>query len=141
MFKNFNTAIDTFFSLQQAIENTLGSNEFEPNRACHKTYPSINIFQDADNTVVTAELAGFKKDDIKIEVKDNLLNLSGERDLDYPEGASVHRLERSRKVFNRTIKLPYRVEVDQIKAELKNGVLMMTLPKSESEKPREIKIA
>lgn len=141
MFRTLNTAMDNFFSFQQAIENTMGADYFEHSTTCRGSYPGINIFQDGENTVVTAELAGFKKDDIKIEVKENLLRLSGERDLDYPEGGSVHRLERSRKVFDRTVKLPHKVELDQIKADFKNGILTITLPKAESEKPREIKIA
>lgn len=141
MFRTFNTAMDTFLSFQKAIDEVMEADYFGTNTTSRGSYPGINIFQDADNAIVMAELAGVKKEDIKIEIKNNLLRLAGERELDYPEGASVHRLERRRKVFDRTIRLPHKVEISQVKADFKNGILTITLPKAESEKPREIKIA
>ena len=69
-----------------------------------------------------------------------MITLSGERKLDYPEKASIHRVERRNHKFSRSVKLNSKVDVQKVKAEYKNGILKVVLPMAESDKPRMIDI-
>ena len=137
----FANALDTMLALQRAFDDAKNNDYFglgTPNRG---TYPHVNIFKDGDNSVLTAELAGVEKEDIKIEVKGNLVRLYGERKIQFPKDASVHRVERRNFKFDRTVKLGHRVDMDKIQADYKNGVLKIVMPIAESEKPKEITIS
>ena len=81
-----------------------------------------------------------KSDALAIEAKDNSLRLSGSKWVDYDEKASPHRRERVAGSFDRTITLPIRIDPDRIKAEYRDGVLALFIPRAESDKPRSIKI-
>lgn len=140
MFANFVNAFDTLVRIQDAVEAARRSDYFGYSTTQRGTYPSVNLFQKEDNTVLTAEVPGLKKEDIKLEIKENLLRISGKRDIEYPEKASVHRLERRTFNFDRTIKLPMKVDTGKISAEYKNGILKVILPRAESDKPKSIEI-
>ncbi|RXF34694.1 Hsp20/alpha crystallin family protein [Enterococcus faecalis] len=79
-------------------------------------------------------------DFLNIEVKNNILRLSGERRIDYGENVSYHRIERTASKFDRTLRLPVNVESDQVRAEYIDGLLVISLPRAESEKPKRIAI-
>lgn len=103
--------------------------------------PVIDIEEDNDNFTVKAELPGIKKDDIKISVRGNLLSIAGERKQESKvKNRTFHRIERSYGNFMRTITLPSEVNADNVKATYKDGILIITLPKPESMKPKEISI-
>jgi HSP20 family protein len=140
MFRSFSNALDELLRVQEAVEAARRSDYFGRSTTSRGSYPSINLFQEGDNTVLTAEFPGVKKDDIAIEIKDNLIRLSGERRLDYPEKASVHRVERRNVKFDRTVKIPSRVEMDKVKAEYNDGILKVVLPRAEADKPKQISI-
>jgi len=81
------------------------------------------------------------KDDIKVTVRDNILTLSGEKKQEKEEkSANYHRIERSYGSFCRSFELPTAVQFDKVKASYKDGILKITLPKSEEVKPKEIPI-
>ena len=141
MFGRFSNAIDALLAVQQSMEAARRNDYFEYSTTCRGSYPAIDLFQKDDDTVLTIELPGVKKEDINIEIKDNLFRISGERKIDYPEKASVHRLERRNINFDRTIKLPIRVNTEKVAAEYENGVLKVKLPRAESDKPKQIKVA
>lgn len=141
MFGRFSNAIDTLLSVQQAVEAAHRNDYFEKSTTARGTYPSLDLFQQGDDVVLTAEIPGMKKEDIHIEIKDNLFRISGERKLNYPENASFHRAERRTRKFDRTIRLPHRVETGAVKADYQNGVLKVVLPRAESDKPKQIKVA
>ena len=141
MFRRFSNAFDTLLSVQQALDAAQRSDYFEYHTSSRGAYPFINLFQDGYDTILTAEIPGVKKEDINIEVKNNLIRISGERSVDYPEKSSVHRMERRDMKFDRTLKLPARVDANQINAEYKNGVLKLVLPRAEEDKPKMIKVA
>ena len=90
---------------------------------------------------VKAELPGFSKDDVQVEIKDNRLTLKGERkrETDVKE-AKYHRVERVYGTFQRSIRLPAVVDVDKAEAIFKDGVLKLTLPKAAEAKPKPISI-
>lgn len=134
-------ALDSLMGLQRAFDEAKKNDYFGMGTTTCGAYPHINIFKEGDSSILTAELAGVKKEDIKLEVKDNLIRVYGERKINYPEGVSVHRLERRNMKFDRTLKLSHRVNMEQIKADFKDGILKVILPVAESEKPKSIAIA
>jgi HSP20 family protein len=103
--------------------------------------PTVDIEEDKDNFIVSAEIPGMKKDDIKVTVRDNMLAVSGERKYEKEtKEKTYHRIERSYGKFSRTIALPAAVDAAKIKASYKDGVLTITLPKPESAKPKQIDV-
>ena len=104
--------------------------------------PSVDVTEDKDNVVIKAEMPGLNKDDVKISVQDNVLTLKGEKKQESEEKESdYHRVERSYGSFCRSFQLPTTVKTDKIKANYKDGVLSITLPKTEEVKPKEIPIS
>ncbi|MCF7821717.1 MAG: Hsp20/alpha crystallin family protein [Mariprofundaceae bacterium] len=103
--------------------------------------PSVDIRETEDALVVQAELPGIDKKDVKLEIKDGVLTISGERryEKDVKE-ENVHRIERSYGSFARSFSLPSNIEADKVNAEMKEGVLHVRLPKRESAKPKAIEI-
>ena len=104
--------------------------------------PSVDISETEDNVIIKAEMPGLNKDEVKISLQDNTLTLMGEKKLEKVEkDANYHRVERSYGVFNRSFTLPTSVKSDKIKATYKDGILSITLPKTEEVKPKEIPIS
>ncbi|KAJ3700542.1 hypothetical protein LUZ61_004247 [Rhynchospora tenuis] len=91
--------------------------------------------------IITAEIPGVKKDEVKVEVEDNnVLRISGQRVKEEEEkGDTWHRIERSRGSFQRRFRLPENADLENIKCSLENGVLTVEVPKKETDKPRNIK--
>jgi len=103
--------------------------------------PALNLYEDKDNFLVKAELPGMKKEEIEIQLHDGVLTLSGERKEEKKsESADIHRSERFVGRFQRTLTLPSQVDVDKVKANYQDGILTVTLPKSEAAKPKQIQI-
>lgn len=134
------SALDTLLALQEAVEAARTSDFFGISTTSRGTYPSINLFQDGDNTVLMAELPGVKKEDIKIQIKDKMITLSGERKIEYPENSSTHRLERRGFKFNRSMKLPTKVDLEKVNADYNDGILKIVMPRAEGDKPKLIDI-
>lgn len=105
------------------------------------SYPAINVWANDEGVVVTAELPGVKPEDIDISVVGDTLTLSGERRPDeLQDGDKYHRRERRQGKFTRTFELPFGVEADKVDAVFERGVLHISLPRAESEKPRKIAV-
>ncbi len=105
------------------------------------TFPAINIWSDEETAMITAEIPGVDKDDLDIKVTGDTITISGTRRPDeLPDGSRYHRHERNYGEFNRSIQLPYTVDVDKVKADLSLGVLQISLPRVESEKPQKITV-
>jgi HSP20 family protein len=103
--------------------------------------PAFDIYEDKDNVVLKAELPGMKKEDIEVSLHDGSLSISGERKTESKhEDAEVYRSERFFGRFQRTVALPTPVAADKIKANYKDGVLTVTLPKAEEAKPKQIAV-
>lgn len=105
--------------------------------------PTMDIERCNGNLVVSAELPGLKKDDIKLEVSDDALVIEGERKQEHKEDhEGYHRWERSYGKFYRSILLPEGAKTDQVKAELKDGVLKVSIPVPETQqKTRQVAIS
>src|SRR5438045_2116675 len=103
--------------------------------------PSLDLHEDKDNLVVKVELPGMKKEDIEVSLHDGALSIFGERKNENKfDGAEIFRSERFFGRFQRTVTLPSAVAPDQIKAQYKDGVLTVTLPKAEEAKPKQIDV-
>lgn len=103
--------------------------------------PSVDIYEDENSIVLEADLPGIKPEDFKLSIENNKLTLSGERKFEKEEkGENFHRVERSYGTFTRNFTLPSTVNVDEVKADFKDGVLRVTLPKREEVKARQIQV-
>lgn len=105
--------------------------------------PAVDLYETDNDIVIKAELPGVDKKDIKIkiEVKDNMLHLSGERKIEKDiKEENYHRKERYYGTFRRSFSLPAHVEHEKVKAKFKDGILEITLPKVEKAKPKKIEI-
>jgi|SRR5208282_1671952 len=104
--------------------------------------PVLDVREDADNFVVRAELPGLKREEIEVSLHDGALVIAGERKAEnVEEGVEVHRQERYYGKFQRALTLPTPVAAEKIKAQYKDGVLTVTLPKVEEAKPKQIDIS
>jgi len=104
-------------------------------------YPALDIIEQENEIVVSAELPGMKKEDVKITFEKNVLTISGERKpVELSEKAKVLLNETQSESFNRSVKLGYEIDLSKISAEMSNGILTITLPKTEAVKAREISI-
>jgi len=103
--------------------------------------PRVNVEEQEDRFEITADVPGMKKEEIDIEVRDNVLTIKGERKLEKEEeNTNYHVCERSYGTFRRAFTLPENVTADDIEAEYADGILRLTVPKNEPEKPKEIRI-
>jgi HSP20 family protein len=103
--------------------------------------PAVDIYEQDGNIVMKAELPGVDPKAVDIRLENNTLTLRGERALDKEvKQDNYHRVERSYGAFSRSFTLPTVVDQGSIKAEYKDGVLKLTLPKREEAKPRQIQI-
>ena len=98
------------------------------------------MFQQGDDVLAIIELPGVDKDSLQVQAKENTIRIAGKKAISYPEGVSVHRRERTFGEFDRTLSLPVQLDPDRIKAEYRDGILAIHLPRLERDKPRTIKI-
>jgi HSP20 family protein len=103
-------------------------------------YPRINLSEDEEHYFVEALIPGIDPQDIDLNVMQRTLSLSGEREELENKGYTWHRRERGAGKFMRTIDLSANIDPGKVEAECKNGVLLITLPKVESEKPKKISL-
>ena len=103
--------------------------------------PEVDIYEVDDGIAIKVDLPGVKKEDVSVEVKDNLLTLKGIRleDPDVQDNC-YYRKERGTGPFHRAFTLQYNVLPDKIKASFKDGVLKISVPEPEAEKPRKIRV-
>ena len=103
--------------------------------------PPVDIYETEDAIVLKAELPGVDAKDVEVRVEDNTLYLKGERKFEKEvKEQNYHRVERSYGSFARSFSLPNSISADKVKAEFKDGLLTLTMPKREEAKPKTIKI-
>ena len=101
--------------------------------------PAFDVSETEKELIVKAEVPGMDKKDIHINLSDGLLTIKGEKKQE-KKNENYHSVERRYGMFSRTIRLPFEVEADKVDATYKDGVLKVTLPKSEAAKPKKIEI-
>ncbi len=103
--------------------------------------PSVDISEESDKLVMTVELPGVDKKDVKISLHENVLTIEGQKTRQTEEQKDkYYRCERSYGKFSRSFTLPTKVVADKIEANYKDGILSITLPKVEEAQPRQIQI-
>ena len=131
---------DALFALQRELERQLASDWLRDSTAGMGAFPAVNIFQQGYDFVVIVELPGVEKEDLLVEAKDGTVRLSGTKSVNYGDKISMHRRERLAGSFDRTITFPVQIDPAGIKAEYRNGILALFVPRAEADKPRAIKI-
>jgi HSP20 family protein len=115
----------------------------EMNRVFDTTFaPALDVVEEKDNFLVKVDLPGLSKDDASVTIQENFLTIKGERkhDVEKKDTNFYHR-ERVHGTFTRTIELPTRVDAGKVLASCRDGVLHVTLPKTEEAKPKEVKVS
>jgi HSP20 family protein len=113
-------------------------NQFTNGRA---HVPSIDVVENEKELRITAELPGLEEKDVEVTLDQGVLSLRGEKRFEHEEqGNNFHRVERSYGTFHRAIYLPVDVNADKIEASFRQGVLTVTLPKSEKAQPKKISV-
>ncbi|MFH1851901.1 MAG: Hsp20/alpha crystallin family protein [Candidatus Neomarinimicrobiota bacterium] len=136
---NPNTALRSWNSFDRMFRDFF-QDDYEEEAGTLRWAPSTDINENENGYTVIADLPGLDKKDVHINVKDNVLTISGERKYEKDEKSSFHRRERLHGTFQRCFRLPAMIDEDKINAKFKNGILTIDLPKAEEVKPREIEI-
>lgn len=103
--------------------------------------PALDVYEDKDTIMVKVELPGMKKEQIELSLHDNTLTISGERKTERAENSdNASRSERFLGRFQRTVTLPKPVDPNKVNARYKDGILTVTLSKTEESKPRQIEV-
>ncbi len=134
--------IDRAFNNATASTAPSFRSAFLPGRAARR-YPLINLSEDPDQLYVEALAPGLDPETIDLAVMHNVLTISGEKRR-HPEDIqpeAFHRSERAAGKFVRTLELPLEVDADQVRADYKQGILRVTLPKAASAKPKQISVS
>jgi HSP20 family protein len=117
------------------------SDGFQAGPARAVSFPAVNLWEEANNVFVEAELPGMKLDNLEIYVNEgNQLSIQGNRQPEQIGEGVWHRQERGFGQFSRVIPLPAAVNPDKVQAKFEQGVLFITLPKAEHAKPRRITV-
>ncbi|HEU4344011.1 MAG TPA: Hsp20/alpha crystallin family protein [Candidatus Binatia bacterium] len=144
-------AFDDFESLRRDIDRAferagpqlspMMRSTFLPGRGA-RDYPLINLYEDQDTVYVEALAPGVDPKSLNVTVVGNMLTMSGEkpRAMGEVKPEAFHRDERAAGKFARNIELPVEIDDSKIKAEYKNGLVVISLPKSEKAKPRQISV-
>jgi HSP20 family protein len=115
--------------------------QYMPQSLSTRAFPALNVWEDGDALYAEAEVPGVKTEDIDISVVGADLTIRGHRESGEREGMAYHRQERGVGEFNRVLRLPVEVDANQVEASLRDGVLLVKLPKAESARPKKIKVS
>ena len=127
----FNRALGTVTGREREEEMSMGA-----------WIPPVDIAEEKDRIILTAELPGFREDQVNIQMEGGVLTIRGERKFeDEKNGRNFHRVERSYGQFLRSFTLPINVDREQIRASFDHGLLKIELPKTAEARPRQIKIS
>jgi HSP20 family protein len=123
-----------------AVRRTCSTSSVGSSIACSSTSSARRRADSTAAYVLRAELPGVSEKDIELSVTGNTLSLKAERKLEAPQGHSAHRTERSGWTLARSLELPVQVDSSAVVAELKHGILTVTLPKSKEALPKQISV-
>lgn len=127
MQREMDRLFDTFFPRQRRFEAV--------------DFPPLNVWTDNEGALVAVEIPGINPEQLELAVVGDTLTLRGKREAkDLPEGARYQRRERFQGEFARSVQLPFTIDAEKVEAEYKDGILTITLPRAESEKPKRIAV-
>jgi HSP20 family protein len=137
----FPDPFNTLLGLQDALQAFRTSGWLQSGPSGGGSYPPLNVFRKGDDLVVIAEVPGIRKSDLELQVEGRTIRLAGTKAVKYSENASLHRRERLAGRFDRSVTLPVEVDPEGVKAECRDGILAMYLPRAERDKARSIRIS
>ncbi len=111
------------------------------NGTARRWIPAMDLVETDDHLVLRGDLPGLTEDDVNIEIRDNVLTVSGERKAEHEDrGEGYHRVERAFGSFSRSLSLPQGIDPEKVDANFKNGVLEVRIPKPAEAKPTRVQI-
>ena len=132
---------DALSSFQQVLDAYRTSSWLDTGLSGGGAYPPVNAFRKGDDFIIIAELPGVNKSDLDIQVKGRTIRFSGKKSVGYPEKSALHRRERLAGRFDRAVTMPIEIDPEGVKAEYRDGILALFLPRAASDKPKSIKVA
>jgi HSP20 family protein len=135
-FHQLRDEVDRLFSNLAAHPTVTGATRLVTGRE----FPPVNLWEDNDNVYAECELPGVRTEDLDISVVGNELSIKGRRSQTPEPQATFHRRERGVGPFSRTLQVPAEIAAEQVQANLREGVLCVTMPKAESAKPRKVQV-
>jgi len=140
----YNSFLNPVHQLREEVDRLfsgfLGRVPGAPWAGASRVQPAVNVWEKDDTLMVELEVPGLTQEQVDISVADGELSLKVERPQVEQEGVTYHRRERPVGSFTRVLRLPADVDPHRVEAELRNGVLTISLPKAESAKPRKIEV-
>ena len=137
----FSDPFDALFQFQRAVDALRSSDWLGASPSGGGSYPPLNIFRKGDDIIVLTEVPGIAKEDLRIQVKGKTIRIAGKKTINYGDKVGIHRRERLAGSFDRAVTVPVEIDPDRIKAECRDGILALILPRAESDKPRSIRVA
>ena len=136
----FGDPLDALLGLQQALDAFRSSGWLQSSPSGGGGHPPVNVFRKGEDFILVTEVPGIKRSDLEVQVRGNTIRLAGAKSLAYPEGAALHRRERLAGRFDRALTLPVEIDPDGVKAECRDGVLALFLPRAERDRPKSIPV-
>lgn len=138
---DFNKAFRMLGDLRENMNRAFEDFERETGQTSQTNYGlPARWYDDGESFIVVADVPGVAQEDLKVSVTRNTLSIYGKREMDFPEGYSVHRQERAHPSFSQSFTIPFDIDPDKSVATLKHGVLTLKVPRAESAKPKQISI-
>lgn len=143
-FADFDDTLRAINLLQRRMDRAFfdwrSSPRLERVQRARSPWPAINAFETKESFVYKAEVPGLAQGDVSVTVEDDALVLRGERKADIPDGYEIRLRERPPVAFTRKLPLAGKVDSEAVTAELKDGILTITLPKAKDTLPRQIAV-
>jgi HSP20 family protein len=136
----FHDPFETLLNLQRTLDTFRDSGWLESGLSASGPFPPLNVFRKGEDIVVLLEVPGIDPKELHVEIKERTLRIAGTKKVAYHEKVSLHRRERTEGRFDRTVSLPVAIDAEQVKAECRDGILALYLPRSARDKPRTIAI-
>lgn len=140
MVRLFTSPVDSLFSLQKSLSDTVLSDRSGSGLSRRAAFPPINVFQTDDEYAIVAELPGVNKDNIDIKLENRRLSIQGHIDSDNDENFKPVYKEYNVGHFSRDFTLSSEIDTENIKASVADGVLTLVLPKAKEAQLRKIQV-
>jgi HSP20 family protein len=137
---SFPDPFDALLQFQQALDSYRTSGWLSTGPSASGAYPPINIFRKGDDVFAIAEVPGVQKKDLEIQVVGKTIRIAGSKTVEYADRTALHRRERLAGRFDRAFTVPIEIDADQVKAECRDGILALHLPRAERDKPKTIAV-
>jgi HSP20 family protein len=137
----FRDPFEDLLEFQRALDTFRASDWLETGPSSGGAYPPLNVFKKGEDFVVLAEAPGLDRSKLNVQVENKTVRISGIKSVAFGQGSSVHRRERLEGAFDRTISIPFAVDAAGVKAEYRDGILALYLPRAEHDKPKSVTIS